>query len=163
MKKQLLFENVNGNTFKLLKENAEAKPIHETLVSSGLKKVFQNSKGKVTYRQIESVGFGYIKDITEAKNVALKEARILAKEYGYEEDEDDSKFIKKEIAPDNAGMNVERPASEEKREVQIGKEILKHTNYLSNKIKEVDSPQMDFALGKITALASELIKLHEKQ
>ena len=88
--KTRLFENTGGNKFRLLKESVN---VNESLVVSGLKKVFMNGSS-ISYNHIESVGMGYIKDINTAKQVALQEARILAKEFGYKEDEDKTKFVK---------------------------------------------------------------------
>jgi hypothetical protein len=148
--KKRLFENVNGNTFKMLKENTESKPMHEAVVASGLKKVFENAKSKVTYKQVEAVGFGYIKDLTEAKNTAMKEARILAKEFNFKENEETGVFVKEtETHPTQPNDEVA-----EQKEVRIGEQIIA---LIDNHIKKHGSAGR---LGEIKKLAEDLIELH---
>lgn len=154
---KLLFENVNGNTFKMLKENTESKPMHEAVVASGLKKVFENAKSKVTYRQVEAVGFGYIKDLTEAKNTAMKEARILAKELNFKENEEAGVFVKEnDVEQFPSSGEVERPAQEETDEITIAETITKLCKEAFQK------KNWEFTLGKIANEAEKLRKLHEK-
>jgi hypothetical protein len=116
---------------------------------------------------------GYIKDINTAKRVALEEARILAKEYGFSENYEESKFVKEdgEMSDYDRGdyENGKPPVStkknsetymsnpEEKREVQIGKEILNRTQILVNKISDEDWEKY---VTPIQTLAQELIKMH---
>lgn len=170
--KTRLFENIGGNKFKLL---TESQNVNESLVASGLKKVFMNAGNKISYNQVESVGMGYIKDIPTAKRFALDEARILAKEYGYKDSEDDARFVKdsantRPLKEDGEVSNYENGNRmvgthkksgetdmnnpEEKREVEIGKEML----------SIIDSPGMDRVMetekGKLRSLAQELIEMH---
>ncbi len=177
--KTRLFENVGGNKFKLLTENTN---VNEQLVASGLKKVFMNAGDKISYNQIESVGMGYIKDIPTAKSVALQEARILAKEFGYKDSENDARFVKdsantrplKEDGEVNdfdrgayengAKSPVSSPgkpnAQEEQQEVQIGKQILA---IIEEDLKFDLHPSHEAAVEKIKALAEQLIKMHGQQ
>lgn len=145
-----LFENVEGNKFRLLSESTE--PKHE-LVESGLKKVFSNADGDISYRRIENVGLGYIKDVSEAQRVALQTARRLSESFGFKDDENSEKFVKEndvEQEPYSPGA-----AKEEKREVQIGKEIIEAINEPYN----MGTSQGE-ARKKVIALAEELIKMH---
>jgi hypothetical protein len=171
--KTRLFENVGGNKFRLLTENQN---VNESLVASGLKKVFMNAGGDISYNRVEAVGMGYIKDINTAKRVALQEARILAKEFGYKEDEDKAKFIK-ETGNDFSKLDAQNPEHslakrtpdepahddtdmenpEEKREVQIGKEILNMCDGLKSYLKVRDN--QTYIVEKIKSLAEELIKI----
>jgi hypothetical protein len=172
--KNKLFENIGGNRFKLL---TEERNINESLIASGVKKVFMNAGGPISYKQIESVGMGYIKDINTAKKVALQEARILAKEFGYKEDENKAKFVKENDfskldaqnpehalakrtsdEPAHDETNMENP--EEKREVQIGREIIKKTQSLVNVISDEDWAKY---VTPIQKLARELIEIHGQQ
>ena len=163
-----LFENIEGNRFKLLTEN---QCMNESLVALGLKKVFMNAGNVISYNHIESVGMGYIKDITTAKRVALQEARELAKEYGYKDSEEEAKFIKEEGGtgfleeisnrpgpkPEHPESNMDNP--EEKREVQIGKEILRLVKIVSQYLNNPNAPN-ESSLKKITELVEELVDLH---
>jgi len=152
-----LFENIEGNRFKLLTENQQ---VNESLVASGLKKVFMNAGNAISYNHIESVGMGYIKDITTAKRVALQEARELAEEFGYRDNEEDARFIKdspnaRPLKKEDSETDMNN--SEEKREVQIGKEIIKNGHQIIN--QGYDQHLMSAILG----LAQELIKMHTTQ
>lgn len=93
MKKKLLFENVGGNQFKLNTSLNDPKSI---LIREGLKKIFESANGKpLTYKYISNIGMGYIKDVSEARKCALQEAIQIADDYGYINDETNSKFVKK--------------------------------------------------------------------
>ena len=89
--KQKLFENTSGNHFKLIKESTDAKSRY---VREGLKKVFASAEGDISYNRIETVGLGYIRDISEAKKCALNEAREIAEDYGFVDNENHAKFVK---------------------------------------------------------------------
>jgi len=93
--KQKLFENVGGNQFKLITESiaVESNP-KSTLIREGLKKVFSNGGKKLSYTQLANIGMGYIKDVNEARKCAMQEARDLASEYGYIDNEDAQTFVK---------------------------------------------------------------------
>ena len=179
--KTRLFENVGGNRFKLLKESVN---VNESLVASGIKKVFMNSGGDISFKRIETVGMEYIKDITTAKQVALQEARILAKEYGYKEDEDQAKFVKEndfsKLDAQNpshvqAKVASNEPASdetdmgnpEEKEEVKLANEILNCLSviYTNNPELVPDSDENDIQINlkKIEKAARQLLKIHGKQ
>jgi hypothetical protein len=145
--KQKLFENVGGNNFRLITENVEesnAKNVRE-----GIRKVFSTGKGQISYKLIQNVGLGYIKDVNEAKKCALQEARFVAKECGYMEDEGNSKFVKNEVHDES---DMSNPA--EKREVQIGKEILQALENINA------SSGSGSLLEDIRKLATELIQMH---
>ena len=176
-----LFENAGGNKFRLLKESVN---VNESLVASGLKKVFMNAGNAITFNHIESVGMGYIKDINTAKQVALQEARVLAKEYGYKEDEDKARFVKENDFskldaqnPSHAQTKVasNEPASdetdmgnpEEKEEVKLASEILNCLSviYTNNPelIHDTDENDIQVNLKKIEKAARQLLKIHGQQ
>ena len=100
-----LYENINGNKFKLLVEAIN--PDRTKLVRAGIKKVFSTGDKEIPYYRVEGVGFGYIKDINTAKKCALQESMDLAPEFGYENDEEEQKFVKKENRYDK--QNPEGP------------------------------------------------------
>jgi hypothetical protein len=156
--KTKLFENIEGNKFRLLKESTLDE--NKTYVQSGLKKVFSNAGNNISYRQIESVGMGYIRDINSAKQFALQEAREIAESFGYKDNEEEAKFIKDSpnVRPlkkeDHDETNMNSP--EEKREVQIGKAILSYILAYSN-----ENVTEQLFLDGIKKLAEELIKMHE--
>ena len=142
-----LFENVGGNNFKLLlSESIEEK---SKLVESGLKKVFSNSDSDVSYKRVEAVGLGYIKDVNEAKRVSLDTAKRLCESLGFKDDEINGKFTK-ENSVDVEPYNPSAP-KEEKREIQIGREILSICNEKLPYSEDVKT---------IERLASELIRMH---
>lgn len=149
--KQKLFENVGGNQFKLINEGviADENPKGK-LVREGLKKVFSAGNAVLSYKRLQGVGMGYIKSVEEAKKCAIQEARELAAEYGYMEDEGQQTFVKTEGHGESDMSNPE-----EKREVQIGNEIL---HLLAAIRVNKNGPESD--LRKIEALAKELIALH---
>jgi hypothetical protein len=143
-----LFENVEGNRFKLLNEGVNG----EEYVISGLKKVFGSGLNEISYYKIETVGLGYIKDVSTAQRISLQEAKRIAESFGYKDDEDNAKFVK-EVNLEEVPYNPEQP-QEEKREVQIARQIL----------SIIDSPGMDRVMetekGQLRSLAQELLKLH---
>lgn len=156
--KQKLFENVGGNQFKLINEGviADENPKGK-LVREGLKKVFSAGNKTLSYKQLQGVGMGYIKSVEEAKKCAIQEARELAAEYGYMEDENQQAFVKDEglLGGFMGDEGRVRDNPEEKREVQIGNEIL---SLLSVVRINKNGPESD--LRKIEVLAKELIALH---
>jgi len=150
--KKKLFGNVGGNQFRLLTEGMEVtadRPQGTEQVREGLKKVFINGGGEISYKRLQNVGLGYIKDVTVAARCALREAKQLAEEFGYEDDEGNKQFVKKESQSDSG-----ETATDEKREVQIGKEILKLCKGLGFDMESKTK-------SEIQRLASELIQLHE--
>ena len=156
-----LFENIEGNKFKLLIETSD--PKHE-LVESGLKKVFTNATENISYKRVESVGLGYIKDVSEAQRVALETARQLCESFGYKDDENSAKFVKsslKEMGVDVVPYepNSSHEESEEKREVQIGNMILQFSDMIYSSKEDDNQKYIDL----IKKYATELIKMHEQQ
>jgi len=149
--KNVLFENVGGNRFRLLKE---ATNVNESLISSGLKKVFSTSDDAISYQRVEAVGLSYIKDITEAKRVALDEAKSIAKSFGYKDVVSEARFVKEEH--EETDMNN----SEERQEVQIAKQILQ---IIESDLKFDLHPSHEAAVQKIKGLAEQLIKMHGQQ
>lgn len=150
MKKQLLFENVDGNQFKLntnyIDSNSKA-----GLIREGLKKVFQSANGKsLTYTYVANIGMGYIKDVSEARKCALQEARYIAETFGYTEDVDKEMFVKENDA------NITPPDSTPIDPVQIGQQIL-HTieEYLQHDLH----PYHEQGVEKIRKLAQQLVQL----
>ena len=88
-----LFEHISGNKFKLITESTDPA---SKLIREGLKKVFAAVEGnEISYQRVQGVGLGYIKDITDARKCALQEAREVAGEFGFEDCESDSKFVKR--------------------------------------------------------------------
>ena len=175
-----LFENITGNSFKLL---SEAREISEGLVASGVKKVFMNSgNAPISYNRIECVGLGYIKDVNTAKKVALQEARELMKEFGYKDSEDESRFVKdsantrpikendfSKLSAENPEHSLAKRSSdepshdetdmsnpEEKREVQIGKALLTIAAHENKRVL----PGGTNSWEKVQKLAQELIQMH---
>ena len=118
-----LFENITGNQFKLLKEDIGG----EQLVASGIKKVFANAhdtgQRTIPYDRVEAVGLGYIKDVSTAQKTAYQAAVQIADKYGYWDDTEHEQFsINNGAVTEHDETDTTNP--EEKREVQIGKEIL---------------------------------------
>lgn len=158
--KQKLFENVGGNSFKLITESVEEVNPQAKLVREGLKKVFGSGEKSFSYKRLQGVGLGYIKSVSEAQKTAIQEARILAKEYGYVDHEETQKFVKENDfskidaqSSTSAGAKIgshetDMGNPEEKREVQIGKEIIKLCQGTDSNFPE------------IIALAQELIQMH---
>jgi hypothetical protein len=94
MKKRLLFENVSGNQFKLASTETHPK---SGIIREGLKKIFASANGQsLSYTYISNIGMGYIKDVGEARKVSLQEAAEIANEYGYVNDDQNSKFVKEQ-------------------------------------------------------------------
>jgi len=150
-----LFENVEGNKFKLLKENQINT---EELVCSGLKKLFSNSDFNISYNRVESVGMGYIKDINTAKRVALQEAKRIAESFGYQDNEEEAKFTK-ESSVEETHSESDMSNPEEKREVQIAKEI---SDICINAKNPYDANKFLPSIEKIYELAQELIDMHKE-
>lgn len=137
-----LFENIEGNKFKLISESTDIDIPKSSLIRNGLKKVFSEGEKEYSYKRLETLGMGYIRNIQEAKRCALKEARELASEFGYTDEEDQQKFVK------------EDGTAEEKREVQIGKEIL-------SALENMNVTSTSGGLAEdIRKLAQELIDMH---
>src|ERR1039458_3346482 len=133
--KQKLFENVSGNQFKLITESVEEVNPKNKLVREGLKKVFGAGSQLLSYKKIQGIGLGYIRHVEEAKKTALDEARVLAKEYGYSDNENAQAFVREndfsQLSAEDPSHALAKRASnepaggpEESREVQIGQEIL---------------------------------------
>ena len=158
--KQKLFENIGGNQFKLITESIDEVNPNAKLVREGLKKVFGAGDKRLSYKKLQGVGLGYIKSVEEAKKTAIQEARILAKEYGYKDDEDQQYFDKSDMPGET---DISDP--NEKREIKIAKEIIqaaKLVRSLSSKGKLMDTElhNMNMALEVIEARALELLKIH---
>lgn len=93
MKQRKLFENVSGNQFRLITEGVVRS--ESTLVQEGLKKVFASADKEISYQRLQNIGVAYIRDISDAPRIAIREARELASQFGYEDDEANAKFVKK--------------------------------------------------------------------
>jgi hypothetical protein len=154
-----LFENIGGNQFKLLTEATE----NSELIRSGLTKVFSVGEPEISYSQLANIGLGYIRNVSEARKCALREAQDLAPQFGYQDDEPNQKFVKEVSWHDEESYKrshgdthgeTDMSNPEEKREVQIANEIL----------AVIKSPGMDRAMetekGKLQQLAQELLKMH---
>jgi hypothetical protein len=156
--KQKLFENVGGNSFKLITESVEEADPKVKLVREGLKKVFGAGHKEISYKRLQGVGLGYIKSVADAQKTAIQEARIIAKECGYTDDENTQKFVKEdgEVSDFDRGEfeNGHRPPVSTPGKGShggIGQQIL----------AIVDSPGMDQAMetekSQLRQLAQELI------
>jgi len=183
--KQKLFSNVGGNQFRLITESVEYnsdKPYGHEQVREGLKKVLSNGGKEISYKRLQNVGLGYIKDVTQAARCALREAKALAEEFGYQDDEQQQKFVKEndfsklsaenpehrmaQVGSDEGGHDEsDTSSSEETREVQIAKEILSITSKYGLKTSQHDLPEESSKAGfnKIGELANELIQMHGGQ
>jgi hypothetical protein len=152
--KQKLFEHTGGNRFKLITESVdvESHP-YLTLIREGLKKVFSNGGKKLSYTQLANIGMGYIKNVNEARKCAMQEARDLASEYGYVDNEGQSQFVKEFQRADGTDTS-EPPRSPEKREVRIGEDIIRYATEIS------DRSDVEELKAKIIELANELIQMH---
>lgn len=153
-----LFENISGNSFKLLTENTVPsnngmeKVKGADVLREGLRKVFSQGNPEITYFSVQNMGLGFIKDVSQAKLSALQESRELALEHGYVDDSENAKFVLKEH--DETNMNN----PEEKREVQIGKEIKSlYDICVQNTTNDEILLQ---SLNRINELATELIRMH---
>lgn len=168
--KKKLFGNVGGNSFRLLTEGMEVtvdRPHGTEQVREGLKKVLANGGAQISYQRLQNVGYGYIKDITTAAKCALREARELAEEFGYTDDQQNGKFVKEDSVENepyvpgqnkNSESDMSNPA--EKREVQIGNEIIRLTQPMVNKISDEDWEKY---VTPIQTLAKELIRMHGQE
>jgi len=109
-----LFENIEKNQFRLLKESVNG----EELVASGMKKVFANAHDPgaktISYYQVEAVGLGYIKDVSTAQRVAYQIAVQIADKYGYWDDTENEQFAKNDGSVTEVGLNKSPKFSEEK-------------------------------------------------
>lgn len=154
-----LFENVSGNSFKLLTENTVPsstgmeKVKGADVLREGLRKVFSQGNPEITYFSVQNMGLGFIKDVSQAKLSALQESRELAFEHGYVDDADNAKFVLKEH--DETNMNN----PEEKREVQIAKGILQSLELIKSTSKQVH-PTVESELQSIGVYAQELLQMH---
>jgi hypothetical protein len=154
-----LFENVDGNRFKLISESIEEQEPKSSLVRKGLKKVFSEGEKEYSYKRLEGVGLGYIRNVSEAKKCALQEARELALEFGYKDNEEEAKFIK-EFGPHpdpNLPCNKNK-SKEEFRELQIGQKILQLSEEAISNVQNIKLVSKNLDL--IDQLAEELIALH---
>ncbi len=164
-----LFGNVGGNQFRLLTEGMEVtvdRPQGTEQVREGLKKVLANGGSEISYHRLQNVGYGYIKDITTAAKCAIREARELAEEFGYKDDENNAKFVKEDgenVRPKSMGglstvgseSDMSNPA--EKREVQIGKELIKLAKHYIDNPDDGDARDI---LSDVVKFGNELIQMH---
>lgn len=154
-KKKLLFENVSGNSFRLLTESMDKSK--SELVREGVKKVFLSSTEDISYKRLQGVGIGYIKEISEAIKCAIQEARAVASDFGYKDDIYNSKFIKEDIGHPETDMNNQS----EKREVQIAKGILQSLKLIQSSLpKNETHPNVTSELQSIGTYAQELLNTH---
>jgi hypothetical protein len=162
-----LFNNVGGNQFRLLTESIDqssnGEPKEVLLLREAIKKIFSSGENKLKYSKLQNMGFGFIKNISEAQKCALKEARMLAESFGYKDDERKKQFVKEN---DGEMSDYDRSSSENgapmagtriPREVRIGKEIIRYTTEIS------DRSDVEELKAKIIELAQELISLHQQQ
>lgn len=166
--KQKLFENVGGNQFKLITESVDAPNPQAKLVREGLKKVFGAGAEILSYKRLQGVGLGYIKHVEEAKKTALDEARTLAKEYGYTDNENAQAFVKEndfsKLDAQNPSHSLAKFGSDEaedyspseSREVQIGREIIRYAKEISER------SDIEELKAKIIELARELVIMHKQ-
>jgi hypothetical protein len=149
-----IFQNVNGNQFKLITESVTEVISGSELVREGLKKVFTSGHNEISYKKLQNVGRGYIKSISQADKCALQEAQNLASQFGYENDECNQKFVKTEVS--NPEYNTSNP--EESRELQIGNKIIDLLQGVMDSGDDIgDNVQ------QVLELANELVSLHSKK
>lgn len=154
-KKQVLFENVSGNRFRLLTESMDKSK--SELVREGVKKVFSASTDEISYKQLQGVGIGYIKEISEAIKCAIQEAREVASEFGYKDDAYNSRFIKEDIGHPESDMSNQT----ESREVQIAKGILQSLQLIKSSLPRNEiHPNVTSELQSIGVYAQELLNIH---
>ncbi len=173
--KQKLFENVGGNQFKLITESVEDSNPKAKLVREGLKRVFSNGIKELSYKYLQGIGLGYIKQVEEAKKTAIQEARTLAKEYGYMDQEESQKFVKEN---DFSKLDAQDPSSalakrspeetdmsnpEESREVQLAKKILQYAELLKRYLHTEAGSGKYASANAIAEYAKELIQMHGQQ
>lgn len=145
-----IFENIHGNQFKLINENINRD--HE-LLREGLRKIFEDFASEISYPAVQNMGWGYIKEVGQATRIALREARKLALEYGYSDDEANQKFVKSEETHSETDMSN----PEEAQEVQIAKEIL---NVIDEHLGHDLHPYHAEGVDKIKILAQKLLTIH---
>lgn len=173
------------NLKQLLKENTIPKTkVLEAAdhVHNGLQKVFSAGDKEISYHRCERVGLGYIKSISEAMEVSAREARKIAKIYGYRDDSFHQKFIKEDNhfgkidaqSPEGAlakQTSDEHPHhdetdmsnQEENREVQIARELLKIYHRYSTARGVDDGLPEEIAkegFTRMQELAQELLTMH---
>jgi hypothetical protein len=159
--KTKLFENVGGNKFKLLTESMN--PDKAKLIREGLKKVFANTEKELSYDKVQNFGLGFIKDVSSARKCALQEARDIAPTLGFADHPETGTFVKevewhdeesyKKSHGDTHDNDYPEGESDEKREVQIGKEILELLQWAGTEKNQE-------AWDKVEKLAQELIDMH---
>ena len=155
-----IFENVNGNSFKLLlTESTIEKVKGADVLREGLKKMFSQGNPEITYSNVQNMGFGFIRDVTQAKNCALQESRELALEYGYTDDAQHSKFVKENDIEHEPYIPNSKPTSEN-REVQIANGILQSLEIIKSTTKQVH-PTVESELQSIGLYARELLQMHQ--
>ena len=169
--KQKLFENIGGNTFKLITESIDEVNPNAKLVRSGLKKVFSAGDKSLSYKRLQGVGLGYIKSVEEAKKTAIQEARELAREYGYMDNENAQAFVKEDendrIEPDQRWDKVPQTSQpnthglEESNDAQIGIK-LKRILELSQQslLSGTNVVILQKSLYEVGKIAQELISMH---
>lgn len=184
--KQKLFENVSGNQFKLITESVTERTPQEKLIREGLKKVFGAGHKELSYRRLHGVGMGYLKSVEEAKKTAIQEARTLAKEYGYVDNENAHAFVKEamtgetfqETSHDEIGggasqtftkeesqLNRNKPdsvPSETPRFVEISYEILEAARWMIEAKNGYNWDRIVPLALKIEKLTREWVKLSYK-
>ena len=117
-----LFENKGGKNFKLLTENQVA---NDSLVQSGLEKVFKNGGQEISYDVIENVGLAYIKDVRTAQETAVRVARELASKFGFTDDENSEKFVKSNTGESNQAIDEIGESNTDVNIIDIANRLLK--------------------------------------
>ena len=150
-----LFGNVGGNQFRLLTEGLDVTvkgPDGLELVKEGLKKVFTSGGDKISYNRLTNVGMGYIKDVTEAAKCALREAKDMADDFGYQDDASNKRFVKTDT--------VDEILSRASNEFQIAKRLIDLASKNGGK-DSMSSVNKTFA-DEVFTLAKQLLTMHGK-
>lgn len=163
MKKQIkLFENVNGNQFRLLTESiTEAN--QADLVRGGLKKVFGAGDSKIPYLRLENVGLGYIKDVNEAKKCALQESKNIAPFFGYKANDSKREFVKEDMDVPDSHSESDMTNPEETREVQMIKGIQRCLDTIKQVSPKFSNPTVESELSNIQLYVYDLLKRHNEK
>ena len=161
--KQKLFENVGQNQFKLITESVVEDNPKAALVREGLKKVFSSGMKELSYKRLQGVGMGYIKSVEEAKKTAIQEARELAAEYGYVENESAQTFVK-EAATGEGNRESSHDETNASNESMVVDSILSLCHDYLNSVGR-DTKSGEYAGGMYTVkniekLAQQLVQSH---
>ena len=149
-------------------ENINKNP-KSSLIREGLKKIFSSAGKKISYGNLQNIGLGYIKDVSEARKCALQEARELAMEFGYKDDANNSQFVKENDFSKLDAQNPEHAmAKKSSAEVGHGEDDMSNPEeareiQIARELKTLASKRTMMAGGgwdTVSILADELLQMH---